>query len=181
MPRRDYPYPQGFPEEESALAHFGVKFSGYSVGYGVPGSRLPRSYFQPTPPRNTRFGGGGAGRKQPGLTKSVVPRRLFTSRQAGFAVQTRQFWSWKRPELTKSVGRNRPGWGVGIRFLGGLAFKAQRLLYLSTPGSRVIKNKKRTRLGNGPRASMWSYMGTWLIKNSPFVETYSRTMSRATW
>ena len=33
--------------------------------------------------------------------------------------------------------------GVAFRFTGGLVFKAQRLLYHSTLGLRVIKKKKK--------------------------------------
>ena len=45
----------------------------------------------------------------------------------------------------------------GSRFRGGLVFKAHKLVYHSTLGSRVIKKKKKV-LGNAPRAgsvSIW--------------------------
>ena len=40
-------------------------------------------------------------------------------------------------------------WMGQVRFRGGLVFKAHRLLYHSTLGSRVIKKKKKRREGSG--------------------------------
>jgi len=45
------------------------------------------------------------------------------------------------------------------RFRGGLVFKAHRLLYHSTLGSRVIKKKKR-------RMALW-YRGILLFRSLP--------------
>jgi len=79
------------------------------------------------------------------------------------------------------------------RFRGGLVFKADRLLYHSTLGLRVIKKKKKrsTSMAGGPSSHQQShgrsfprkirYRVTSLIRKRADLGPYSRAMSRALW
>ena len=70
------------------------------------------------------------------------------------------------------------------RFRGGLVFKAHRLVYHSTLGSRVIKKKQRSFLvwlTPSGSENMRMYRGTSLIRNTPLLGPYSRTIPRVLW
>ena len=54
------------------------------------------------------------------------------------------------------------------RLRGGLVFRAHRLLYHSTLGSRLIKTEK----------TLAGYRGTSLIRTTPLLGPYSRIMHR---
>ena len=53
----------------------------------------------------------------------------------------------KRRQAALEVVERRLGPGEDLRFRGGLVFKAHRLLYHSTLGSRVMKKKRRREPG----------------------------------
>ena len=76
----------------------------------------------------------------------------------GFECRGDRFEIWGEVVVLKVWGSGLPVWSVQLSFeepyksvqwlRGGLAFVARRLLYLSTPGLRVIKKKKKvTRSG----------------------------------
>ena len=64
------------------------------------------------------------------------------------------------------------------RFRGGLVFRAHRLLYHSTLGSCREENESSL------QSAEWGgtlYRGTSLIRNTPLLEPYRRTIPRALW
>jgi len=66
------------------------------------------------------------------------------------------------------------------QFRGGLVFKADRLLYHSTLGLRVIKKKKKKGRVLSKKKRV-VYRGASLIRNRPPLGPYSRDMPRALW
>ena len=76
---------------------------------------------------------------------------------------------------------------VVLRFRGGLVFQAQRMLYHSTLGSRVIKKKIPVGGGPGPERGYQNLSGhipkrgTSTTRKGTPQESYSRTLLRALW
>jgi len=68
------------------------------------------------------------------------------------------------------------------RFRGGLVFKAHRLVYHSTLGSRVIKETKKIQAGGHPaRREAWHafYMGYFAYKKLPPPYQHRRALGLA--
>ena len=154
----------------------GSRFQVPGSGFRVPGSgvrvRLSGSGFRVS---SFELSGDKPPNENPmsGSVYLVSPiwraRALFRFKVDGFAphIQRVDLRIVSRTRLRISVGNVE-------RFRGGLVFKAHRLFYLSTLGSRVIKKEKKKRVQGGKYPTRRGWTGRQPIRRILLISWFSR-------